>query len=160
MNTVSLVLFLVMAAVAWFLGSWPALLLLLLTRGLQDRTVAAGRELLLFGIPAFWLLLQWTLEDRRLFFPWSMGLATCAMTSGTGRRQVRRLWCAAIVASVFLVIRVEQGALPRVLLIETLAAVGILSVAAVLHAGRPGRLFADAMVVATASILACFSLAI
>jgi hypothetical protein len=64
------------------------------------------------------------------------------------------------VAAVFLAIRVQQQALPRVLLIETLAAAGILVAAALLQADRPGRFFADTVVVATASILACFSLAI
>lgn len=160
MTVAASVLFVPVAVAAWYLGSWPALLLLLLTRGLQDRTAAAGRELLLLAIPAFWLLLQWTSGDRRLFFSWSMGLAACAMTSGTTRSRVRRFGNAGLVAAVFLAIRVQQQALPRVLLIETLAATGILVAAALLQADRPGRFFADAVVVATASILACFSLAI
>jgi len=160
MNAATPLLLIPAAIAAWILGSWPAVLLLLLTRGLQDRTAAAGRELLLLTLPAFWLLLQWTSGDRRLFFSWSMGLAACAMTSGARRSRARRLGNAGLVAGVFLAIRVQQQALPRVLLIETLAAAGILVAATWLHADRSGRLFADAVVVAAASILACFSLAI
>jgi hypothetical protein len=160
MIDIASLLLIMVSAAAWFLGSWPALLLLLLTRSLQDRTAAAGRELMLMAIPAFWLVLQWSSGDRRLFFSWSMGLAACAMTSGTARSRRRRLGNAAVVAGYFLAIRVAQQAPAGVLLTETLAAIAILSAAALLHADRPGSFFADALVVATASILACFSLAL
>lgn len=148
------------AGAAWGFGSWPALLLLLVTRCLRDLAAPAGRELTLLSIPAFWLVLQWYSADRRLFFSWTMGLAACVMTSGVNRGAAMRLMNAAGVVAVFLAIRVQQRALPRVLLIETLSAAGILAASSLLHGGRSGRLFADAVVVATASILACFSLAI
>jgi hypothetical protein len=153
-------LFLLAAAAAWCFGSWPALLLLVIARCLRDLAAPLGRELVLLSIPGFWLLLQWFSEDRRLFFSWTMGLAACVMTSGMNRGWGIRLLSSAGVVAVFLAIRVQQRALLRVLLIETLSAAGILAASALLHGGRPARLFADAVVVATASILACFSLAI
>lgn len=158
--SVVLLMFVLAGFAAWYFGSWPALLLLLLTRAVQDRKAAAGRELLLVMIPGGWLLLQWISGDRRLFFSWSLGLAACALTSGVGRGRLRRLSSGVSVVIVFLMIRIQQQALPRVLFIETLAAAGILSVTLLLHGGRPGRLFSDALVVAAASILACFSLAL
>ncbi|MFM7038547.1 MAG: hypothetical protein ACKO2L_12585 [Planctomycetaceae bacterium] len=153
-------LFLLAALVAWCFGGWPALLLLLVMRCLREIAAPIGRELALLSIPGFWLMLQWYSADRRLFFSWTMGLAACVLTSGVNRRWAIRLVSGAGVVAVFLAIRVQQRALPRVLLIETLSAVGILAASALLHGGRPGHLFADAVVVAAASILACFSLAI
>lgn len=145
---------------AYWCGGWPALLLLVTTRLLHATARASSRELLLFAIPGFWLVLQHLSQDRRLFFSWSMGLAACAMFAGNSRSVLCRAGSAGIITVLFLSIRIQQQATQRVLLIETLAAVGILGVAAFLGKNRNGRLFSTASSVAAASILACFSLAI
>jgi hypothetical protein len=150
-----------LAIVATFwCGSWPALLLLAAASVLHAAARAPVRELLLFTIPGFWLLLQHLSGDRRLFFSWSMGLAACAMVAGNTRSRSARAFAAGTVTVLFLAIRVQQQAPQRVLLVETLAATGILAAAAILGKGRSGRLITEACTVAAASILACFSLAI
>lgn len=145
---------------AYICGNWPAVLLLAAARLLHAAANAANRNLLLFGIPGFWLLLQHLSGDRRLFFSWSMGLAACVMTAGSTRTAASRFGSAGIITVLFLAIRIQQQAPQRVLLIEALAAAGILCLVVIPGRGIHGRFLTDACTVAAASILACFSLAI
>jgi hypothetical protein len=146
-------------AAAWC-GGWPAFLLLAITVAIHTAARAAPPQLLLCTIPGFWLLLQYLSGDRRLFFAWTMGLAASAITTGTSRSLTTRIGSGILVTTAFLAIRCQQLAPSQVLIIETLAAAAILATTAALHSRQPGNLFSNACNIATASILACFSLAI
>jgi hypothetical protein len=147
------------AAAAWC-GGWPAVLLLAITLSIHTSTREKPPQLLLYAIPGFWLLLQYLSGDRRLFFAWTMGLAATAVTTGTARSLTTRIGSGILVTAAFLAIRLQQLAPGRVLIIETLAAAAILATTATLHGRHPQTLFSNACNIATASILACFSLAI
>lgn len=112
-------------------------------------------------LPALaWASASWFTGDRELYFACSLSLATAMMLTEHGRAASSgTLWAVALMVE-FMLIRYLQQATARVLLIESLSAVGVLVFAAVAAPisgpGTASRLY----VIILSSLLSCWTLAI
>lgn len=111
-------------------------------------------------LPALaWAIAATLTGNRELFFPFAMHLAAATATVPPASPRLRSLAAGGVIVTAFLMIRWLQAATPRVLAVETAAAVVVL-VAAVVARQR----FADAAgrwwIPAAASLLALACLAL
>ena len=105
-----------------------------------------------------WLAAFWATGDRELFFPFTMYLAAHASLTVSQRGLVAASVAGGIIVAAFLVIRLLQEAMPRVLAVEAVAATMILAVACLAITRRDRSLFGDGLILAGASLAAFASL--
>lgn len=105
-----------------------------------------------------WLAAFRLTGDRELFFPFTMYLAAHAALTVGGRGLIPASAAGGLIVLVFLVIRVLQAATPRVLAVETVAAVAILAATCLALARRDRSAVADGLILALASGAAFLSL--
>lgn len=105
-----------------------------------------------------WLAAFRLTGDRELFFPFTMYLAAHAALTVGGRGLIPASAAGGLIVLVFLVIRVLQAATPRVLAVETVAAVAILAAACLAVVRRDRSAVADGLILALASGAAFLSL--
>lgn len=105
-----------------------------------------------------WLAAFWGTGNRELFFPFTMYLAAHAALTVSDRGLISASAAGGLIVLVFLVIRVLQAAMPRVLAVETVAAVAILAATCLALARRDRSAVADELILALASGAALLSL--
>jgi hypothetical protein len=117
------------------------------------------RELLWLILPSLgWLAAFWVTGNRELFFPFTMYLAAHAALTVSGRGLIPASAAGGLIVLVFLVIRVLQAATPRVLAVETVAAVAILAATCLTLTRRDRWAVADGLILTLASGAAFLSL--
>lgn len=117
------------------------------------------REPLWLILPSLgWLAASWATGNRELFFPFTMYLAAHAALTVSRHGRVATAVAGGVVVAAFLVFRVLQGATPRVLAVEAIAAGAILAAACVAIARRERSLPGDGLILALASAAAWLSL--
>lgn len=133
---------------------WAIILLLALVPSIILRRAVPPPQLIL--VPAAWFLLFLASSDREMFFPFTLALTTGTLVApGSIRSAVIH---STMIIAAFLLLRFEQEATQRVLIIEGLSATAILLT---MRSCGPapalsGILYRQLM----ASLLACCSLAI
>ena len=117
------------------------------------------RELLWLILPSLgWLAAFRLTDNRELFFPFTMYLATHAALTFARRGMIATWIAGGLVVAAFLVIRVLQAATPQVLAVET-AAAGVILTAACLAVVRLDRShLRDGLILGLASGAAFLSL--
>jgi hypothetical protein len=117
------------------------------------------RELLWLILPSLgWLAAFWVTGNRELFFPFTMYLAAHAALTVSGGGLIPAGAAGGLIVLVFLVIRVLQAATPRVLAVETVAALAILAATCLTLTRRDRAAVADGLILALASGAAFLSL--
>lgn len=106
------------------------------------------------------VLLSHLTANRQFFFPYTMYLASIVFVQLCDRNFWRGVLGGIAVLAAFLVVRTQQYATARVLLIESIVAASILASAMIAYKLSPGHAVSRVVIVVGASLLAFFSLLI
>jgi len=151
---------LLLVAAAQILGGpqWAALCLIALVA--QVWTDRRPVNLALIACSLIWLVLSRVTGRRDLFFPYTMSLASLVFLQLADRNFWAGVAGGVISLTAFFVVRIQQLATARVLVVEFIVATAILEFVMVAHAWRPQRLPWRIAIALAASLLAWCSLAL
>lgn len=150
-----------MASAMFYFGGWPWGVVCLLVIVAQVAIDARVGTILIAIIPSLlWLALSRQLDNRELFFPFTMLLATHVSLLFVNRGFLASLLMGNFVVAGFTVIRILQDVTTRVLLVELTVSTGVLVIAFGVTRTLPQSRFMRAVIAAWTSLLAFAGLAI
>lgn len=157
---VLVVVSLLLVAFAQVLGGppWGGLCLIALVA--QTWTDRRTSNLVLIASSLFWLVLSQVTGRRDLFFPYAMSLASLVFLQLADRNFWAGVVGGVVALGAFFLVRIQQQASTRVLVVEFIVATAILEFVMVAHAWRPRRLSWRIAIDLAASLLAWCSLAL
>jgi len=116
-----------MAFVVW-LGDWTWILLYSIYFGFQLALGDSDRHFIGHCVASFaWFVLSILTENRELFFPFSIYLASSTLVGLAGKSQFASFSSCGSVLTAFLFIRIGQDATNQILLIEMIVAASIMA---------------------------------